>query len=91
MAKQGTGMVRVKGGLCRTRKGRFTKCRKPVSKGKGKGYSKKHSKGVKGKCVKWSKGRKRCLKRERPGSGYKKRGRCLKWSKGRTRCMRRAA
>jgi hypothetical protein len=87
-------MVRVRGGLCRNRKGHFTKCRKPVAKGKGKGFAKKHSKGIKGKCVKWSKGKTKCLQRANPAKGYgkaAKKGRCIKWSKGRTRCMRRAA
>jgi len=87
----------VRGTLCRTTKGKFTKCKGKVSKGSGSGFSKKHTKGTKGRCVKWSSAaggkKRRCLKRANPGSGYgkaAKRGRCLKWSKGRTRCMQRA-
>lgn len=51
----------------------------------------------KGRCLKWSKGRKRCLRRAKSATlgrssrrKAKRKGRCLKWSKGRTRCMRRA-
>ena len=86
----GLGMVRVKGPLCRTRKGKFVKCRKPVSRGTGKGFKKRHTKGIKGRCIKWSKGRTRCVRREIGGYRGTK-GRCLKWSKGRRRCIRRAA
>lgn len=96
------GMVRVRGTLCRTRRGKFTKCRKPISKGKGKGFAKRHTKGIKGRCVKWSKGRTRCVKREHSALGYKRRrrtikggykrkGACIRWNRGKTRCLKRAA
>jgi hypothetical protein len=91
----GLGMVRVRGPLCRTRRGKFTRCRKPVSRGSGKGFAKRHT-DIKrkslSKCVKWTKrgGKMRCVRRQKihrnPG-----RGRCVKWSRGRTRCMRRGA
>lgn len=93
----GLGMVRVRGTLCRTRRGKFTRCRKPVSKGSGSGFSKRHTDIARKratKCVKWGstktkRGFRRCLKRAKihrnPG-----RGRCVKWSRGRTRCMQRA-
>ena len=49
---------------CRTAKGRFKKCgtggttrKRKSTKKKGTGAARK------GRCVKWSKGRKRCLKR----------------------------
>lgn len=49
---------------CRTAKGRFTRC---STKGaaKRKTTKRKSTKGThrKGRCVKWAKGRKRCLKR----------------------------
>lgn len=95
---KGLGMVRVRGPLCRTRKGKFTRCRKPVSKGTGTGFGKRHTDIARKnatRCVKWGstktkRGFRRCLKRAKihrnPGHG-----RCVKWSKGRTRCMRRAA
>ena len=96
----GLGMVGIKGRLCRNRKGFFTKCKKPVARGKGKGFKKRHTKGIKGRCLKWSKGRTRCVKREvgmyrgkvKSVSGRKHkspRGRCIKWSKGRKRCLKR--
>lgn len=85
----GLGMVRIKGPLCRSRKGKFTRCKKPVSKGSGSGFAKSHTKGIKGKCLRWSKGRTRCVKRAVGGYRAAK-GRCVKWSKGRTRCIRRA-
>lgn len=100
------GMVRVKGTLCRTRRGKFTRCKRPIAKGKGKGFAKKHTRGTKGRCVKWSRGKTRCVKRAHKALGYKRKGsvrkssgrkvsasakgRCLKWSKGRTRCIKRA-
>jgi len=63
--RKGTGMVRVKGTLCRNKKGQFSRCQKgKISSGKGKGFRKKHAKSkLKGRCVKWSKGRTRCLRR----------------------------
>jgi hypothetical protein len=94
----GLGMVGIKGRLCRNRKGFFTKCKKPVARGTGKGFKKRHTRGIKGKCLKWSKGRTRCMSRavgmypSKVTSGRKhkvRRGKCLKWSKGRTRCIRR--
>ena len=69
------GMVRIRGGLCRARSGRFTRCKKPTHRGTGKGYGKKHTRGVKGRCLKWSKGRTRCIQREHSNAGYKKRRR----------------
>jgi hypothetical protein len=90
---KGLGMVRARGNLCRTRKGKFTRCRKPIKKGSGKGFAKRHAdiarKRRKGRCLKWSKtSPKRCVRRKvrhyNPGKG-----RCLKWSKGRTRCVSR--
>lgn len=90
------GMVRIKGKACRTRRGRFTNCRKPISRGKGKGFAKRHTKGLKGRCVKWSKGHTRCVKRQYKNHGYPHskpkaagKGRCVKWSKGKTRCLKR--
>lgn len=49
-------MRRVRGKLCRTAKGKFTKCRGTSGYGKAR-------KGRKGRCLKWSKGRTRCMKR----------------------------
>lgn len=47
---------------CRTAKGRFTRC---STKGAKRKTTKRKSTGAarKGRCMKWSKGRKRCLKR----------------------------
>lgn len=91
------GMVKIAGRLCRNRKGGFTRCRKPIHKGRGKGFKKRHTKGIKGRCVKWSKGRTRCVKRQHSYGGYARsrmksagKGRCIKWSKGKTRCLKRA-
>src|SRR5574338_426727 len=53
---------------------------------RGKGFAKKHTRGIKGRCVKWSKGRTRCVRRANPGLGYKKR----KASGGRKSGARRA-
>lgn len=93
----GLGMIRVRGTLCRSRRGKFTRCRKPVSKGSGKGFSKRHTDIARksySKCVKWGstktkRGFRRCLKRQKlhrnPGAG-----RCQRWSRGRKRCLKRA-
>lgn len=53
-------MRRVRGKLCRNKKGRFTKCRSG-GYGKVRGGSRKK----KGRCLKWSRGRSRCLKRSK--------------------------
>jgi hypothetical protein len=100
----GLGMIRVRGTLCRTRRGKFTKCRKPVKRGRpGSGFGNRHvdiaSRKTHGRCLKWgsgktSRGFRRCAKRAKlrgRGHGSAGKGRCLKWSKGRTRCMQRAA
>lgn len=44
---------------CRNSKGRFTKCSGGARKSAGKKVARK------GRCLKWSKGRKRCLKRKK--------------------------
>ena len=43
---------------CRNKKGQFTKCRRGT-----RGYGK--SKARKGRCLKWSKGRTKCLRRKK--------------------------
>ena len=61
------GMVRIRGTLCRNKKGRFTCCQSgKITGGKGSGFKRKNPKSkLKGKCVKYSKGRTRCLKRSK--------------------------
>lgn len=63
--RKGTGMVRISKKLCRNKKGRFTRCQKgKITGGQGSGFKRKNPKSkLKGRCVKWAKGRTRCLKR----------------------------
>lgn len=62
--RKGTGMVKVRKKLCRNKKGQYTRCRGKMQGGKGSGHKRKHAKKhLKGRCVKWSKGRTRCMKR----------------------------
>lgn len=69
---KGLGMVRIRGPLCRTRKGRFTRCKKPIKRGSGSGFSKRHAdiarRKTAGKCLRWTntktkRGFRRCAKR----------------------------
>jgi hypothetical protein len=95
----GLGMIRVRGTLCRSRRGKFTKCRKPVKRGRGSGFGKRHAdiagRKTAGRCLKWGSGKtkrgfRRCAKRAPLRASGAGKGRCQKWSRGRTRCMKRA-